>query len=130
VSRPTLPASILVAVAVVAAAATPGCKEDPATKAAMITGGDPRHGKDEVRRYGCPACHTIPEIPGANALVGPPLDHMASRSYLAGTLPNTPDNMRTWILHPQGVKPGNAMPDTGMSEASARDITAFLYTLE
>jgi cytochrome c1 len=106
------------------------CREDLDMKAAMATGGDPKRGKEEIRHHGCSACHSIPGVPGANALVGPPLDHMASRSYVAGTLPNTSDNMRAWILHPQKIKPKNAMPDVGLSEDEARDITAYLYTLE
>jgi cytochrome c len=106
------------------------CREDLEMKAAMATGGDPKRGKAEIRDHGCGTCHSIPGVPGAHALVGPPLDHMASRSYVAGTLPNTSDNMREWILHPQKIKPKNAMPDVGLSDAEARDITAYLYTLE
>jgi cytochrome c1 len=55
---------------------------------------------------------------------------MASRSYVAGMLPNSPDNLRRWIMHPQEVKPKNAMPDVGVSEEEARHMTAYLYTLE
>ncbi len=46
--------------------------------------------------------------------------------YLAGVLPNTPENMARWIREPQTVKPGDAMPDLGVSERDARDMTAFL----
>ena len=74
-------------------------------KAALATGGDPEKGRIEIRDHGCGACHSIPGVPGANALVGPPLDHMASRAYVAGMLPNTPDNLRAWIRHPQAIKP-------------------------
>jgi cytochrome c2 len=62
-------------------------------------------------------------------MVGPPLEHIAGRSYLAGMLPNTPDNMVTWLRHPQQVVPGNAMPDLGLSDAGGRDIAAYLETL-
>ena len=107
-----------------------GCSEDLDRKAAQMTGGDPKRGKEEIRRHGCGACHTIPGIAGAHALVGPPLDHMASRAYVAGTKPNSSDNMREWIMHPQKVKPDNAMPDVGLTDGDARDITAYLFTLE
>jgi cytochrome c len=106
------------------------CKDEAAQHAAAITGGDPARGREQARLHGCGSCHTIPGVPGATALVGPPLDHMASRGYVAGVLPNTADNLRTWIAHPQEVKPKNAMPDVGLTEADARDITAYLYTLE
>src|SRR3954451_22853491 len=91
------------------------CSQDLETKAAQATGGDPRRGRQEIRNHGCASCHSIPGVPGAHALVGPPLDHIASRAYLAGMLPNSPDNMREWLMHPQRVKPKNAMPDVGLS---------------
>ena len=49
--------------------------------------------------------------------------------YLAGVLSNTPDNMVTWIMHPQQIAPGSAMLELGVSERDARDIAAYLYTL-
>lgn len=106
------------------------CHDDSRSRAAQATGGNPDRGRDETRHHGCASCHTIPGVPGAHALVGPPLDHMARRSYIAGTLPNSPANMQAWILHPQKVKPNNAMPDVPMTDEDARDITAYMYTLE
>jgi cytochrome c2 len=94
-----------------------------------MTGGDPGRGAVAIRKYGCGSCHTIPGIPGARARVGPPLTSIAARIYLAGELPNTPDNMRQWIRHPREVEPRTAMPDTGVTEADSRDIAAYLYTL-
>jgi len=35
-----------------------------------------------------------------------------------------------WLRDPQKVVPNNAMPDVGLSEKQARDITAYLETLE
>lgn len=55
---------------------------------------------------------------------------MGKRIFIAGLLRNTPANMVTWLLDPQEIVPGNAMPDMGLSEEQARDITAYLYTLE
>src|SRR5215467_2596066 len=72
--------------------------------AAAMTGGNPARGKEELRQYGCVSCHTIPGIRGANALVGPSLEHIPSRMYIAGVLPNTPricsggcKNRQQWI---------------------------------
>jgi cytochrome c len=50
------------------------------------------------------------------------------RQYLAGRLPNTPDNMARWIQHPQSISPGNVMPELGVGDAEARDIVAYLYS--
>jgi len=61
------------------------------TRDAYITtdGGNARAGRDDIRKYGCNACHTISGVPGAHGLVGPPLDGIGSRQYIAGEVPNT-----------------------------------------
>jgi cytochrome c len=56
------------------------CNRETERAAAAMTGGDPQRGKVAVSRYGCATCHTIPGINGADALVGPPLNQMGSRS--------------------------------------------------
>jgi cytochrome c2 len=106
-----------------------GCQGDVEEQAAQRTGGDPHRGSLVVRKYGCATCHTIPGIAGADGLVGPSLDRIGSRVHLAGRLPNTPENMMRWIRDPQGIAPGTAMPNLGVSEQDTRDIAAYLYTL-
>jgi cytochrome c len=98
--------------------------------ARSMTGGDPHRGRAAITRYGCSTCHTIPGVRGATALVGPPLDRIASRSYIAGVMPNTPDNMIRWIENPPGVDKMTAMPNLGVTEGDARDIASYLYTLK
>lgn len=85
--------------------------------------GDAQRGQSKYAQYGCPSCHT-------RGAVGPPLDHMASRLYIAGEFPNVPQHMVRWISHPQAMKPHDAMPDLNVSERDARDIAAYLYTLK
>jgi cytochrome c1 len=98
-------------------------------EAVTLTGGNPDNGVAAISRYGCGSCHDIPGIRAARGTVGPPLGRIAVRTYLAGRLSNTPANMMQWIQHPQHVERGTAMPEMGVTEADARDITAFLYTL-
>ena len=93
-------------------------------------GGDPDRGAALIGKFGCGACHTIPGIDRADGLVGPPLNHMGNRVYLAGVLRNTPDNMITWLRDPQSIVPNNAMPDVGLDEQQARDVAAYLSTLQ
>ena len=107
-----------------------GASEVDAREAAAITGGDPSRGPDLLRKYGCQSCHTIPGVVGANGLVGPPLAGIASRSYIAGVLPNAPDNMLRWIRDPKEVDAKTAMPNTGVTPSDARHIAAYLYTLK
>lgn len=111
------------------AGACDGAREATAREAAAITGGDPARGPALLRKYGCQSCHTIPGVVGANGLVGPPLGGIASRSYIAGVLPNAPDNMLRWIRDPKGVDAKTAMPNTGVTPSDARHIAAYLYTL-
>lgn len=105
------------------------CEEGKAAGADNFTG-DARRGTDLVRHYQCGACHDIPGIAGANGNVGPPLHRIGTRTYIAGYIQNSPDNMAAWIENPQRVLPGNAMPTIGISQKDARDIAAFLYTLK
>lgn len=106
-----------------------GCGSTDA--ASIVSGiGDPHHGAALIRATGCGSCHIVPGINDANGLVGPPLTQMALRVYIAGVLRNTPANMVHWLRSPQSVVPGNAMPDLGLSEGDARDIAAYLYTLQ
>lgn len=82
-----------------------------------------------MARLGCGACHEIPGVAGANGRVGPPLDGIADRAYLAGALRNTPENMERWLLDPQSVVAGNVMPSVGATRKEARLMAAYLATL-
>jgi cytochrome c2 len=62
-------------------------------------------------------------------VVGPPLDGMASRAFIAGQLPNTPDVLVAFLQNPAALVPATAMPDVRLGLAQARDIAAYLYTL-
>ncbi len=95
----------------------------------MVIGGDARRGSMLITSFGCGGCHRVPGVDGARGNVGPPLTRFGSRTYIAGMLRNTPSNLVRWIRDPQAVVPGNAMPNMGVSEAEARDIAAYLYTL-
>lgn len=86
-------------------------------------------GKQAIASYGCGACHTIPGVAVARGMVGPPLTNWARRGIIAGHLANTPDNLVAWIVDPPKYSPGTAMPRLGVSEAEARDMAAYLYTL-
>jgi putative membrane protein len=94
-----------------------------------LTGGEPSRGPQAIKKYGCDTCHTIPGVLTADATVGPPLTQVARRSYLAGRIENTPENMIQWIRHPHAVDNRTLMPEMGVSMQDGRDITAYLYTL-
>lgn len=101
----------------------------PGAPERQIVGGDPGEGSQAIMRYGCVSCHTIAGIREARGRVGPPLTGIAGRSYIAGRIPNTSENIVLWIQDPQGLIPGTAMPNLGVTESDARDIAAYLYSL-
>jgi cytochrome c len=96
---------------------------------ANMVGGNPERGPQLIRSYGCGTCHTVSGVVGANGLVGPPLNGIAERAYIAGVIPNAPDNMVRWIEDPKAVDSLTAMPKVGVTPSDARDIAAYLYTL-
>lgn len=106
-----------------------GCHDGGIRRERTVAGGDPERGRHLIPEYGCGSCHVIPGVPGAQGKVGPPLTHFAERSFIAGNLRNEPAALARWIRFPGEVEPGTAMPDLGVSEAHARDIAAYLYTL-
>ena len=106
------------------------CDRRTEREAAAMTGGDPSRGKVSISYYGCSSCHTIPGIRGADALAGPPLDRIASRTYIGGVVQNTPDNMMQWVKDPRHIDPKTAMPNLHVKAEQARDIAAYLYTLQ
>lgn len=95
-----------------------------------IEGADPLRGRAAVERHGCGACHVIPGIRQAQGRVGPQLADFGNQVYIAGMLANRPENLVAWIHNPQQVNPDTAMPNLGVTEEEARDIAAFLYTLD
>jgi mono/diheme cytochrome c family protein len=111
-----------------AAMAVPGA-EKVATPAQGAAAGDAGNGKLALQQYACTTCHRIPGMVGSEAHVGPPLDGIAARTYLAGRLPNSPENLVRWIRDPKSVSPATLMPDLGVTEQHARDMAAYLHLM-
>ncbi|HET9464744.1 MAG TPA: hypothetical protein VFO71_04360 [Gemmatimonadales bacterium] len=106
-----------------------GCSSPGGDIETVVVGGDAERGRVALDGFGCGACHLIPGVTGARGMVGPPLAQFALRSYIAGQLPNQPDNLLRWLQDPPAIEPGTAMPDLGVTPAVARDMAAYLYTL-
>lgn len=99
-----------------------------AREANLVTGGDAHRGAAAIYKYGCGSCHTIAGIANARGLVGPPLTGIGARMYVAGVLPNSPDNIERWIQDPKAVDEKTVMPKLGVSKQDAADIAAYLYS--
>ena len=129
------------AAAPVQATAVPAREEHaavPAMPASTLAGkpapgdlaGNVEAGRRALGQYLCATCHQIPGVTGANNHVGPPLDGIAGRRYIGGIIANNPENMVRWLIDPQQFDPLSAMPALGVTARDARDIAAFLYTLD
>jgi cytochrome c2 len=94
-----------------------------------IADGEPEQGHAFIQAYGCGACHTIEDVRGARGKVGPRLENYAQQHLLAGFLPNTPRNLIAWLMDPVALKPTTGMPAQGVTEAEARHMAAYLYSL-
>jgi cytochrome c len=123
--RRSIAVVLCIVVCTIAACGGNGRQARPST----IGFGDAEIGHDLIEHYGCGSCHMIPGVRGADGLVGPPLIAMGSRTFIAGELANTPDNMVRWVMDPQDVEPGTAMPDLGVTKDEARNIAAYLAGL-
>jgi cytochrome c1 len=105
------------------------CSEAAPPVHLAIPGADPDRGRALIAGLGCGSCHVVEGVPGANGVVGPPLEDFANRTLLAGTFPNVPRFLVQWIMDAPDLKPATAMPDLGVSGLQARDIASYLYTL-
>lgn len=83
-------------------------------------------GRRLLAERGCAACHRIPGVAPGSSLTGPPLEHAARSSYIAGILPTNEGNMARWIMHPRSIHPETAMPELGVTAEEAADMSAYL----
>ncbi len=105
------------------------CIEAPPSSPKSVSGGSAARGRTLITHYGCGNCHTIPGVSGARGLVGPPLNALSQRTFIAGSFRNESETLVKWIMAPQGMRPETAMPTLGVTPQHARDIAAYLYTL-
>jgi cytochrome c1 len=102
-------------------------RERQKARATKMTGGNPEKAMQAIVRYGCAACHDIPGAQMPGGLAAPPLADVTKRIYLGGRVNNTPDNLVRWIVNPKQFDPKTGMPVTGVTDAEARDIAAYLF---
>jgi cytochrome c oxidase subunit II len=100
-----------------------------AAPARAPAGGLARAGATAFARDQCASCHTIRGT-SARGQVGPDLTHIGSRASIGAlTLPNTAAALRDWLRDPQHSKPGNRMPDLGLSSSDITSLVAYLQGL-
>ncbi|HEX7705242.1 MAG TPA: cytochrome C [Thermoanaerobaculia bacterium] len=94
--------------------------------------GDAARGKELAVLHECYDCHIIPGIdrkPGPG--VPSSLAGLARRDRIvAKQVENTRDNLETYLQYPKKVAPRSLMPGLGDRPEAARDIAAYLVTLD
>lgn len=93
--------------------------------------GNAERGRMLAAQYGCNVCHVVPGVDGAQGSLGPSLAGVASRPTISfGKVRNTPGNLARFVQDPASMNPQSSMPPIGITEPDARDLAAFLLTLE
>jgi cytochrome c oxidase subunit 2 len=88
------------------------------------------HGQEVFTSLPCAMCHTVRGT-AANGRTAPDLTHLATRRTLAaGILPNTRGHLAGWVLDPQGIKPGSAMPQNPMPPDDLQSLLDYMGSLQ
>ncbi|RAK52190.1 c-type cytochrome [Phenylobacterium deserti] len=104
--------------------------EDVRVQRPSIAGADAGHGRVVVERVGCGSCHVIPGVRWPAGRVGPSLDGFGQQALIAGRFPNQPEVLALWVRNAPALSPGTGMPPMPLTEQEARDVAAYLYTLD
>lgn len=95
-----------------------------------IAGAQADRGRMVIQRVACGACHRIPGVAWPQGRVGPSLDGFAGQALIAGRFPNEPLILAQWVRDAPALAPSTGMPQMPLSEQEARDVAAYLYTLD
>ena len=114
----------LVVLASLSACGTDGAEQHP------MPAGSPEAGLEAIRATGCAACHVVPGVEWPMGRTGPSLEGFAARPLIAGSLSNDPDTLTAFVRNAPALSPDSAMPPMPLTESQARDVAAYLYTLQ
>jgi cytochrome c2 len=104
--------------------------DGPPDRTPTLADADAATGRRLVAEKGCVACHSFPDVTWPRGGLGPSLHGFARQGLIAGQLPNQPGVLMQFVRNAPGLMPGTAMPAITMSDQEARDVTAYLLTLQ
>lgn len=86
-------------------------------------------GRQVFFQNACVNCHSI-QGTAAHGTFGPDLTHLASRQTIAsGSVPLTPENLRSFVNNPATFKPGALMPPMHLNNHDLNAVTNYLLSL-
>ena len=77
-------------------------------------------GEELYQTRGCASCHEM-QVAGC-----PDLTLLKEDGKVAGVLELSPENLSKWLENPQEVKPGTAMPPSGLDEVQRAELAKWL----
>lgn len=107
-----------------------GACADRADAPRALAGTDPAEGLRLIQSRGCAACHKIPGVAWPEGRTGGSLAGVGARPMIAGRLPNQPEVMAAFVRDAPSLLADTGMPPMPLTEAEARDVAAYLYTLD
>jgi len=109
--------------------ATPGTTRPAAAADTVAVDPQLAEGRKLAVSKGCTGCHSFNAMNPTKGVIGPNLSGIGTRKMIAaGWLPNTDENMKRWLQHARGVKPGVAMVVPPISDSEAAALIAYLRT--
>jgi len=120
--------TLVVLVVACSSAGLAGCgdKSDPPR---TLAGANPADGLAIIERVGCASCHAVPGVRWPAGATASSLENFGDSPLISGRLPNQPDTLVRFLRDAPSLDPQTAMPPMPLSEADARDVAAYLYTL-
>lgn len=104
-----------------------GMQAQPARTAATA---EEALGQTRFRELTCANCHNIRGV-NSQQPFAPDLTHLAGRAMLAAErLPNTLENLKSWLHEPNLIKPDCLMPNLNLSASDLNALTAYLGSLQ
>jgi sulfur-oxidizing protein SoxX len=95
-----------------------------------VAQGDAAEGLVVIREVGCAACHKISGVAWPAGRSGGGLAGFGAKPLIAGRLPNQSDVLVQWLIDAPSLDTGTAMPPMPLTRDQARDVAAYLYTLD
>ncbi|MCF6093637.1 cytochrome c oxidase subunit II [Microaerobacter geothermalis] len=82
---------------------------------------------EEFFNQSCITCHAVN---GTGGNFGPDLSTFGDRQKIAGILEFNEENLERWLKDPQGVKPGNKMPNLNLNDEQISGLVEYLVNLK